>query len=180
MILNTYSGSGRWVFVVETKTEQERRNHGMYMNMILIGTLKDNMNFDVLTRSRFQFTYFLPFLLDKAPERKNRSILMTVVETDREKDATTMAYMNMILIGTLKDNINCDILSRNHSLFNDFVLFQLHQALEWILKFRIFWLFWLMRANGNETEAKLLCRVQIGCRGYVSTVAAIFEAIFGP
>ena len=39
-------------------------------NMILIGTLKDNMNFDVLTRSCFQFTYFLLFLLDEAPERK--------------------------------------------------------------------------------------------------------------
>ena len=37
-----------------------------------------------------------------------------------------------------------------------------------------------MRANGNETEAKLLCRVQIGQREDVSTVAANFEAIFGP
>ena len=54
-------------------------------NMIVIGTLKDNMNFDVLTRSRFQFTYFLLFLLDEAPERKNRSILTTVVETDTEE-----------------------------------------------------------------------------------------------
>ena len=40
-----------------------------YMNMILIGTLKDNMNFDILIRSCFQFTYFLLFLLDEAPER---------------------------------------------------------------------------------------------------------------
>ena len=92
-------------------------------NMILIGTLKDNMNFDVLTRRRFQFTYFLLFLLDEAPERKNCSILTTVVETDTEKDATTMAYMNMILIGTLKDNIKCDILSRNRFLIPYFVLF---------------------------------------------------------
>ena len=53
---------------------------------------KNNMNFDVLTRRRFQFTYFLLFLLDEAPERKNRSILTTVVKTDTEKDATTMAY----------------------------------------------------------------------------------------
>ena len=37
-----------------------------------------------------------------------------------------------------------------------------------------------MRANGNEREAKLLCRVQIGRQGDVSTVAANFEAIFGP
>ena len=37
-----------------------------------------------------------------------------------------------------------------------------------------------MRANGNETEAKLLCRVQIGQREDGSTVAANFEAIFGP
>ena len=108
-------------------------------NMILIGTLKDNMNFDVLTRSRFQFTYFLPFLLDEAPERKNRSILTTVVETDTEKDATTMAYMNMILVGALKDNTNFDILSRNCFLFHYFVfLFILHEALEWILEFRTF------------------------------------------
>ena len=38
-------------------------------NMILIGTLKDNMNFDVLTRSRFQFTYFLLFLQHEALKR---------------------------------------------------------------------------------------------------------------
>jgi len=107
-------------------------------NMILIGTLKDNMNFDVLTRSRFQFTYFLPFLLDEAPERKNRSILTTVVETDTEKDATTMAYMNMILTGTLKDNIKYDILSRNRFLIHYFVLFLLHEAQKWILEFTIF------------------------------------------
>ena len=99
-------------------------------NMILIGTLKDNMNFDVLTRSRFQFTYFLPFLLDEAPERKNRSILTTVVETDTEKDATTMACMNMILIGTLKDNMNFDILSRNRFQIHYSVLFLLDEAPE--------------------------------------------------
>ena len=39
------------------------------MNMILIGTLKDNMNFDIQSRNRFQFTYFLLFLLDEAPEQ---------------------------------------------------------------------------------------------------------------
>ena len=109
-----------------------------FMNMILIGTLNDNMNFDVLIRRRFQFTYFLLFLLDEAPERKNRSILTTVVETNTEKDATTMAYMNMILIGTLKDNINYDILSRNRFLFNCFVLFLLHEALEWMLNLQFF------------------------------------------
>ena len=43
------------------------------------------MNFDILTRRRFQFTYFLLFLLDEAPERKNRSILTTVVETKTEE-----------------------------------------------------------------------------------------------
>ena len=150
------------------------------MNMILIGTLNDKMNFDVLTRRRFQFTYFLLFLLDEAPERKNRSILTTVVETDTEKDATTMAYMNMILIGTLKDNINCDNLSRNRFLFDSFVLFLLHEGLEWILEFRIFWLFWLMCANGNETAAKLVCCGQIGWQKDVSIVAANFEVIFGP
>ena len=85
----------------------------------------------------FQFTYFLLFLLDEAPERKNHSILTTVVETDTEKDATTMAYMNMILIGTLKDNIKYDILSRNRFLIHYFVLFLLHQALDWILEFKI-------------------------------------------
>ena len=37
-----------------------------------------------------------------------------------------------------------------------------------------------MRAIGNEIEAKLLYRVQIGRRGDVPTVAANFEAIFGP
>ena len=37
-----------------------------------------------------------------------------------------------------------------------------------------------MRANGNETEAKLLCRVQIGQREDGSTVAANLQAIFGP
>ena len=37
-----------------------------------------------------------------------------------------------------------------------------------------------MRANGNETEAKLLCRVQIDRQEDVSNVATNFEAIFGP
>ena len=37
-----------------------------------------------------------------------------------------------------------------------------------------------MRANGNGTEAKLLCRVQIRQWGNVTTVAANFEVIFGP
>ena len=37
-----------------------------------------------------------------------------------------------------------------------------------------------MSANGNETEAMLLCRVQIGRREDGSIVAANFEAIFGP
>ena len=102
------------------------------------------------------------------------------LQPKRKKDAATMAYMNMILIGTLKDNMNYDIPSRNRFLIYYFVLFLLHQSLTWILKFMIFQLFWLMRANGNETEAKLLCRVQIGRRGDVSTVAANVEAIFGP
>ena len=150
------------------------------MNMILIGTLKDNMNFDVLTRSRFQFTYFLPFLLDEAPERKNRSILTTVVETDTEKDATTMAYMNMILIGTLKDNIKYDILSRNRFLIHYFVLFWQNEAQEWILEFTIFWLFPFIRANDHKTAAKLLCLVQIRHWEDVCTVAANLQAIFTP
>ena len=54
---------------------------------------------------------------------ENCSILTTVVETNREKDAATMAYMNMILIGTLKDNIKYDILLRNRFLIHYFVLF---------------------------------------------------------
>ena len=101
-------------------------------------------------------------------------------ELNRKKDATTMAHMNMILIGTLKDNINCDILSRNRFLFDCFVLFQLHQSLEWILEFRIFRLFPSVRAYDNETEAKLVCRGQIGWWKDVSVVAANFEAIFRP
>ena len=150
------------------------------MNMILIGTLKDNMNFDVLTRSRFQSTYFLLFLPDEAPERKNRSISTTVVKTDTEKDATTMANMDMILIGTLKDNIKYDILSRNRFLIHYFVLFWQHEGQEWILEFTIFRLFPSVRADDNKTEAKLVCRGQLGWRKDVSIVAANFEAIFGP
>ncbi len=37
-----------------------------------------------------------------------------------------------------------------------------------------------MRGNGNETEAKLLCRVHIGQQEDGSTVAANFQSIFGP
>ena len=44
----------------------------------------------------------------------------------RKKDATTMAHMNMILIRTLKDNMNYDIPSRNRFLIYYFVLFLLH------------------------------------------------------
>ena len=44
----------------------------------------------------------------------------------RKKEATTMAYMDMILIGMLNNNMNFDILSRNCVLFDYFVLFQLH------------------------------------------------------
>ena len=39
-----------------------------------------------------------------------------------------MAYMNRILIGTINNNINIDILSRNSFLIYYFVLFQLHQS----------------------------------------------------
>ena len=62
----------------------------------------------------------------------------TSLQPKQKKDAITMAYMNMILFGALKDNINFDIVSRNCFLFNYFVLFQLHQAKKWILEFRIF------------------------------------------
>ena len=44
-------------------------------NMILIGTLKDNMNFDVLTRRHFQFTYFLLFLPQERRPVLNRAKL---------------------------------------------------------------------------------------------------------
>ena len=91
-----------------------------------------------------------------------------------------MAHMNLILIATLKDNINYNILSRNRFLIHYFVLFLLHEAQKWILEFTIFRLFWLMRANDNETAAKLLCRVRIGQREDGSTVAANFQSIFGP
>ena len=91
-----------------------------------------------------------------------------------------MAYMNMILTGTLKDNIKCDILSRNRFQFTYFLLFLLDEAQEWILEFTIFRLFPFKRANDHEPAAKLLCRVQIGLREDGSTVAANFEAIFGP
>ena len=107
-------------------------------------------------------------------------VFCMLLKPKRKKHATVMAYMNMILIGTLKDNINYDIPSRNRFLIYYFVLFLLHQSLTWILKFMIFQLFWLMRANGNETEAKLLCRVQIGRWEDGSTVAANFQSIFGP
>ena len=46
-----------------------------------------------------------------------------------------MAYTNVMLIETLKDNIYFDILSRNCFLFDYFVLFLLDKALEWILTF---------------------------------------------
>ena len=108
-------------------------------------------------------------------------VFCTSSQPKQKKDATTMTHMNLILIATLKDNINYDILSRNCFLIHYFVLFQLHQSLEWILEFMIFQLFWLMRANGNEIEAKLLCRVQIGRQEDRSTVVANFQAIFfGP
>ena len=91
-----------------------------------------------------------------------------------------MACMNMILITTLNDNVNYDIPSRNRFLFNYYVLILLHEALEWILEYRIFQLFWWLRANGNETEANLLCRIQIGQQEDGSIVAANFQSIFGP
>ena len=52
----------------------------------------------------------------------------------RKKDAATMACMNMILIGTLKDNMNFDVLTRSCFQFTYFLLFLLHEALEWIFK----------------------------------------------
>ena len=140
-ILMIYTGCPGGEFLSSQPKRKKDAATMVCTNMILIGTLKDNMNFDVLTRSRFQFTYFLLFLLDEAPEWKNCSILTTVVKTDTEKDATTMAYMNMILIGTLKDNISCNILSRNCFLIYYFVLFLLHQSLTWVFKFMTFQLF---------------------------------------
>ena len=86
MILNTYTGCPEGEFSSSRLKRKKNAATMACMNMILIGTLKDNMNFDVLTRSRFQFTYFLLFLLDEAPERKNRSILTTVVVTDTEEE----------------------------------------------------------------------------------------------
>ena len=120
---------------------------------------------------RWRSKYHTPMKIDN---------FWSLSQPKRKKDAATMAYMNMILIGTLKDNMNYNIASRNCFLIYYFILFLLHQSLTWMLKFMIFGLFWLMRANGNETEAKLLCRVQIGRREDGSTVAANFEAIFGP
>ena len=91
-----------------------------------------------------------------------------------------MAYMNMILIGTLKDNIKYDILSRSCFQFTYFLLFLLDEAQEWISEFTIFRHFPFIRANDHETAAKLLCLVQIRHREDVSTVAANFQVIFGP
>ena len=91
-----------------------------------------------------------------------------------------MAYMNMILIGTLKDNIKYDILSRSCFQFTYFLLFLLDEAQEWISEFTIFRHFPFIRANDHETAAKLLCLVQIRHREDVSTVAANLRAIFTP
>ena len=69
MILNTNSGCPEGEFSSSRLKQKKNAATKACMNMILIGTLKDNMNFDVPTRSCFQFTYFLLFLLDEAPER---------------------------------------------------------------------------------------------------------------
>ena len=73
-----------------------------------------------------------------------------------------MAYMNMILIRTLKDKINFDILSTNSFLFYYFVLFLLDEAPERIFKIYNFLTFPSVRAYDNETAAKLVCRGQLG------------------
>ena len=59
----------------------------------------------------------------------------------RKKDAATMVFTNMILIETLKNNMNFNILSRNRFQFNDFVLFQLHESLEWMLNLQLWFVF---------------------------------------
>ena len=89
-----------------------------------------------------------------------------------------MGYMNMILIGTLKDNINFDILSRNRFLIYYFVLFLLHQSLMLMLKCTIFRQFWSVRNEDDDTAVKLLRRVQIGSIKGISTVASNFKALF--
>ena len=91
-----------------------------------------------------------------------------------------MAYMNMILIGTLNNNINIDILSRNRFQFNYFVLFLLQHLIHPILEYTIFRLFRSVRNEDDDTATKLLFTAQIGRREDVSTVASNFEAIFTP
>ena len=73
-----------------------------------------------------------------------------------------MAYMNMILIRTLKDKINFDILSTKSFLLHSFLLFQLNQAPDRNFKIYNFSLFSSVRADDNETAAKLVCRGQLG------------------
>ena len=79
----------------------------------------------------------------------------------QKKNATTMAYMNMILIRTLKDNMNFDIVSKNCFQFTHFLLFHL-VAPERIFKIYNFPTLPSVRAYDNETAAKLVCRGQIG------------------
>ena len=71
-----------------------------------------------------------------------------------------MASMNMILIEALKDNMNFNILSRNHILFTYFVLFLLHEVPSRdfdmydfsSFSFRTCWLQWYSgQASSNST-----------------------------
>ncbi len=65
---------------------------------------------------------------------KMTNVYWFLSQPKRKKDATTMACMNMILVGTLKNNMNFDILSRNCFLIYYFVLFLLDEAPERIFK----------------------------------------------
>ena len=73
-----------------------------------------------------------------------------------------MAYMNMILIGTLYDGNNFDILLTNSFLTYYFVLFLLPWVASPNFDIYNFRLFWSVRADDNETEAKLVRCGQLG------------------
>ena len=127
--------------------------------------------FHLVGRLEWCTKYCIPMKMD---------VFWSLSTLKRKKDTVTMACTNMILIGTLKDNMNFDVLTRNRFLIHYFVLFWQHEGQEWILEFTIFRHFPFIRANDHKTAAKLLCRVQIGQWEDGSTITANFEAIFCP
>ena len=97
--------------------------------------------------------------------------------TNARKRIFSMAKMSSILDRMLNDNINFDILTGVSFLFDSFLLFWLHQALERISGFAIFLRFALVRFHDDKSVAKLLCPPHLGSYEDKSTVASNFLAI---